>query len=580
MNKLMLLLVRLAGPLWRNAGANPRALYLILRAKLLMQDRAGFMMGKQQKNQKGMEYFTYFMLFLFGGFFALTLVEVGHAGTGVGLILSFQMLYLGLLLITEMSENFFDQRDLYVLLSRPINDVTFSLARLLHVVVFMVKFGFVLGFFPFVTVAVQHGAWAALTFLFVSGLMLVLTTTGTMVAYLILLRRVPTERVKKVIGYFQIVASLIFFTAYQIPSLFSANPELLENFRLVGEPWGFVFPGLWLGATWESATALFSSTIAPAGSPSAWRLLIAQTLLGLSSAVFCGWYYLRQSRGYTDKLLSLKLDSGHKDTELAGVGAGAKQGNKEQREDARSPVRDFFARLFTRPGMERISFRFHWNMMLRDITFKQRVYPGLIYMPVILLLTMGRSIWSDGLTRATTEWLVIPILYFVLIVLVIPLGQTKVSEQYAAAWVFAAAPKLNRKQLNYGQYLAVACMFLAPTAAFCYLGVLAYWGPGFWLDVPFSLGSVLLIGYVYSLIDAAPPFSRAKDDSKFANFGPLLLIFIIAPLFGLAHWALRSLPYVLPVFTVLVWGLFLLLMHYQRKPDVAALSPITEVPSA
>ena len=98
MNKLFTWLVGLANPLWRRLGADPNALRLILTAKLIMDDRGGAVMGRRQTQKKGMEWFLYLMLFLFGCGLVILPYWMTDKATAIGLVYSVWMIYIGLLL--------------------------------------------------------------------------------------------------------------------------------------------------------------------------------------------------------------------------------------------------------------------------------------------------------------------------------------------------------------------------------------------------------------------------------------------------------------------------------------------------
>jgi len=350
MNKLFLWLVNLLHPLWRGIGADPRAIGHILKAKLTMDDRGGMVMGQRQQSKKGMEYMTYFFVGLFGVFLVMLFRVCNDVPTAIGLGFCFWVCYIGLMLITEMSENLFDQRDLYILLSRPIEDITLSISRILHIAVFASKFALCLGVPSFLYLLFVVGVWPAIVYFFLGTLAVCITMTATLVFYLVLLRRVPPARLKKVVGYFQIVTTLVFFMAYQLPSLLE-DVSILQDAVLVDRLAGFSFPGLWLGGLYKVLT---SSGAGP--------LAYAQGGVALLAAVGGAWYYVKQSQGYADRLLDLRHSSETDENTEKKTANSTKE----------SPWRDRLAGLFTKPNEERVSFRFHWNVMTRDMTFKQR----------------------------------------------------------------------------------------------------------------------------------------------------------------------------------------------------------------
>lgn len=547
MNKLFLWLVSLLDPVWRSLGADPKAIGLILAAKLKMDDRGGMLMGQRQDPKSGMAAFVYVVICLFGLLLVFVFQLTADVATAVGLGFSLWFVYIGLMLVTEMSENLFDQRDLYILLSRPINDLIFSLSRMLHIAVFASKLGLCLGVPSFLYLTIVVSPWAGFVYFLLSIMTIVLTMTGTLVFYLLLLRRVDSEKVKKIVGYFQIIATSVFFIAYQLPGLLG-NAVALENISFVGKPAGFLFPGLWVGGLYKAMTSL---SVEP--------LAYAQALLALAAAAGGGWFYVSQSRGYADSLLQLRnAGSGGNEAGTKNVTGGTAE---------KSPVRDFLAPLLTRPNQERMSFRFHWNVMLRDMTFKQKVYPILVYLPIMLVFALFKDAFRGEEDFSVDEGFMLIVLYFLLWLLIIPLGQTKISENYRAGWIFLATPNQHPWRTDYGQLMAVVGMFFLPMAVVVYTVMLFFSGIDFGLDIVLSSGVTLLIALLYTAAAGGHPFSRSKEDGQFSNIGPLLLAGVLAIGCGFIHWAIRFLPYVLPVASVVVWGILLLSARAYRNQE-------------
>ena len=552
MNKLFTWLIGLANPLWRRLGADPDAIRLILTAKLLMDDRSGVVMGRRQQKKQGMEWFMYLMLVLFGLGMIILPVFMEDLASAVGIALSITFVYIGMLLIAEMSENLFDQRDIYILLSRPINDLTLSLARILHIAVFSGKFALCLTGPLAIYLAFFEGIVPFLVFVPLVVMLVVLTMTGTLVSYLIMLRNIPKDRLQKVLGWFQMAITFLFFFAYQMPNLFGGNFDALTPLTIVDKPLGFAFPGFWLGGLFKMLT--FNNP--------GW-LAIAQGLLGFAATVGGLWFYVRQSRGYISNMLALREAGGRTPAgELSGtIASGANTGLKP---DIRSPWRDRLARLFTHNDLSRVSFRFHWDMMLRDMGFKQRTYPSMVYIPVLILVFQ----LQDGLADEDFELqasTVFMLLYFITWILIIPLGQVKISDDYRASWIFSAAGNAHPSRLHYGQLMAVLGMFFLPTALLIYPAILIVWGPHLWLDVLFSTGAVLLATLAYHAIDNDPPFSRSKEESKFSNIGPMIGISIVATIVGTVHYNFSGWTWFVAVGTVVVWTANLLWLRYMRR---------------
>ena len=203
--------------------------------------------------------------------------------------------------------------------------------------------------------------------------------------------------------------------------------------------------------------------------------------------------------------------------------------------------------------------------MVRDMTFKQRTYPTLVYLPVILFITVFRDSITGNEAFSAGPGTMLMILYFLMWVVVIPLGQTKVSEHYRAAWIFEATPNAYPSRIMYGQLLAVAGMFFLPMAVLVYVSVLAFEGLAFLPDIVLACGNTLLFSLIYNQIDKVHPFSRAKDDSKFQSFAPFLMISFLGAVLGFGHYGLRQLPYAVPAVAVVVWLVLIGWVAYLRR---------------
>lgn len=555
MNRVLLWLVGLANPLWRKFGADPKALGLILATKLKMDDRGGYVMGQQQKPKSGMEYLIFFFMFLFGGFTIYFFVALDHDATATGLLFSFWMVYIGLLLITELSETLFDARDLYVLLSRPITDVTLSLSRILHIGVFTTKFALCFGVPVAIYLLFWQGIWPLLVFCVLAFITVVMTMTGTLVLYLIMLRRVRAQKLKKVIGYFQMVATGFFFILYQLPQLMDSM-DSVGSLQLSGTWAGFLFPGFWLGGWW--------SVLVEGG---ATNLSWLQGILAVLAAGFGAWFYVNQSANYGEKLLELRM---------AGSAEEDHTPTSKATTDRRPWYRDWIAHRFTQMGIERASFRFTWKVMLRDMSFKQRTYPAMVFLPVLLGIIFFKEAFAeseDSFTLGAPQILIA--LYMTSIVIITPLGQAKISESYRASWIFMATPNAEPGAFAYGHLLAILGMFFVPTMVVVSGSVLIFGGLEFLPDIILAIGANLLFAFIYHSIDKNLPFSQDKQSGGFETFGPFIVVSLVATFIGFAHYGLRMLPYGVGVWAgaIICWTAIVLWSSAMRKKERAFQEP-------
>lgn len=547
MNKLFVLLVNSFAPLWRKLGADPRALALILSAKLKMDDRGGYVMGQRQQPKSGMEFLVFMFMGLLGCFSISAFFLLDIPADALAIIFSFWLLYVGLMLITEMSENLFDTRDIYILLTRPITDATLSLSRILHIGVFTSKFVFSLGLPVFVFMLFYYGIWPALTFFLCSVIIVVTTMVSTLITYLMLLRYAPADKVRKWVGYLQIVMASFFFILYQLPNILGETLSKADFVlpEIVGNGWGFLFPGFWAAGLWATLNGQIVNALS-----------IGQAALAIFAAVFGLIFYVRQSRDYGQNLVN--MDKAGTNTET----------NKKTTTNAGwFAPRRWLGNILTRPGLERASFNFHWRIMQRDMSYKQQTYPSLVIMPVLAF-----SIFFKGITNevasdfASSKFNMIVLLYMLVMLVIVPMATTKISQYYKASWVFMASPIEKTGKIRYGQLASVLSTFFLPTAFITYAVILWLWGFEALLDITISVGVVLIISIIMVEMDHTFPFSQTKNSGSANTIGPTLISFIITPIFGVAHYFLGQLLWMRPVGAVVVWLIaFLLLWNLRRK---------------
>jgi hypothetical protein len=543
MNKFFVRLTGAAAPLWARLGADPRALQLILDAKLKISERNPVVMGQQQQKGNSYAWLIYFFLGLFGLAFVGLYFAIDHRATAVGLALTLSSVYLCLMLVMEMSENMFDHRDLTVLLSRPINDRTFSLSRALHILVFAAKFSALLLLPLALGLIVSGSLLLAVLYLLLAVMSTLLSVLLTLSVYLTLLRRVPTERLQKVLSWVQMVLTTVFFFAYQLPNLFNFLGFSADGIRITGSWWGFSWPGFWLSG-WYGLAAGDGNL-----------LMLVQGLLGLVATVGGVAYYLSQGQGYGEQLMALRVAGSQSRAEV--------QQQQSVTDRYRQTYRDWFALTFTRPGVERASLHFNWALMSRDLKYKQQVYPMLVVLPVMIVAIGGSALFTEA--DALTGGSVVAVLYSFALLIVSPLTASRTSDDFRAAWVFSSNPLDDTKPVRYGQLLAALGQFLLPSALILYLLIVAVAGPEVVDDILLSAAAVLMSAAIYQQLDDTLPFSVERSAGSYTALGPMMAVFFVAGLAGLGHYLLTFVPYAIPVAAAVAWGLCWLTVRGLRE---------------
>ncbi|MEM6398587.1 MAG: hypothetical protein AAF741_19720 [Bacteroidota bacterium] len=582
MNKIFVWLTGLAAPLWRTLGANPKALKLILDAKLKIDDRGGYAFAQNMSQGSGMQIFIYFIMVIFGAMLIALPALMVHQPSAMGLVFSVWFVYMGFLLITEMSENMFDLRDLQLLLTKPINDLTFSLSRGLHVLVFTSKLALCLGIGIFIYLTFFRNPLLALSFTITGILAALLTMSATLALYLLLLRKVESSKLRKVIGWVQIVLGVFFFVSYQIPQFIDLGENSFLDFRIVDTPVGYSFPGLWLGAFWGAISGYAMGVHG-----------YIQAILGAGSVVAGVWFYISQSKGYGEKLMNLRLSSTTASPKIktslpAGArqaGAGGTQPSKTldlpsfpgQSSSVDHPSIEVswyprtLSNLFTRPGVERASFLFHWRMMSRDMGFKQRTYPSMVLMPVFFVIFFFRDGNIDEL--GSTEAGIVPgllLLYFFAISIITPMLQVKVSDTPKAAWIFYNLPQGRSKSFDYGQFTAIFGRLFIPFAIVIYPATLFMFPALRIWDILLVAVNLVLLGLLIQSMLKDAPFSMSKETAQGNAIGPSFVAMFTAVLLGFLHWILSGFPIATVVGSLFMTAILVGVLYDMRRNPSSA----------
>ena len=123
-------------------GVNIAQLRAILTAKLLMDDRRPIHLNRKNKKTGGkpskfMGIARFFLYILLGSVLIFPLFSGADKLVKMVLLFSLFIIILSLMLITEFTAVLLDGRDNQIILPKPVNDRTFLISRILHLIIFI-----------------------------------------------------------------------------------------------------------------------------------------------------------------------------------------------------------------------------------------------------------------------------------------------------------------------------------------------------------------------------------------------------------------------------------------------------------
>lgn len=533
MSKLLLWLIMLPSALWRALGADNEQLRAILYAKLLMDNRKplafGGNKGVQRKKKKPLKNTSLKMMFLslIMGFIYIFPMLLTKADVVLGLTLFYALfiVFMTFTLVTDFSNILIDTKDKFVLFSRPVDDRTVMLSRLLYIAVYLFRLVVPMSVPAWIIFGLMHGWLAAVWFIFPLILVLFMVLFFVCGMYLFIIRISKPGKFKDVLNYFQIGFSVVFFATWMLTSRMM-NPDAIEGMDLTVFSWARWLPPYWVAAsyTWiDPAVKVFPYT----------KLI---SILAVIVPLFSLYATVKWLAPTFVKKLSDGDSSSPSKTENESLDL------KKQKNDK---LLYRLLNLLNKDEASKAGFLITWLQTARSRTFKMRVYPSYAFAPVYFVyffLNNGKSfedVWREMPEGNSYIWL----LYLTFFVILNALNYITMSDQYKAAWVYYSAPIEKPGAILAGAFKAMWVKYFLPFMIAISIFVVAVWGAGTLLDIAIAtvnitLFTVTMMTMSYRLL----PFSRKEQikesggKSVFRMFG----VFAVIGLLGFIHFMLTK----------------------------------------
>lgn len=535
MNRLLLFFVMLPSGLWRSLGADIAQLRAILTAKLLVDDRKPLSFGanrgmasSKKKDRKYTSIRTMLLSFFMGLIYILPIGMVYMDAT-IGLSLFFLMFafMLTFTMITDFANVLVDTKDKFILFSRPVNDKTIMLSRLLYIFIYLMRLVIPMTLPAWIMFGVLKG-WTAVLFYPLSVLLMVFLVLFIVCAlYILMLQIAGPGKFKDVLNYFQIGFSIVFFAVWMLTSR-SINPEAIEGVDINSFAWAQLTPMYWLSVCWSWIDA--TAVIIPG---TAWMGALAIVLPFL-----CLWLTVK----YLAPQFTRKLVMGDVNAESMKVEIKPKKAGKVSSVDKLSKR----AAMFNKSSEGMAGFIITWLQTSRSRNFKMRVLPAIAYVPVYFfyMLSNGRGSLGETWEKLPEGHSYVGLMYLTMFVLMQAINFITMSEQYKAAWVYYAAPVGKPGEVIAGAYKAMWVKYYLPfimaIAVFC----IFIWGPKVVPDIILAtlnttVFTVIMMRISYRVL----PFSK-KEQMKEAGGRSFIRVFgsfIIMGVLGLGHYIVAAL---------------------------------------
>ena len=533
-------------PVFTRLGVNFEQLRAIVEVKLKMDNRrTRYNQSAKKQNESNSSFFWTLLIYAFlSSFMAIFIFMTDSVVAIYSLSFAYTMFMLAMTLITDFSSVILDSNDNAVLLPRPIDDRTLLIARITHILMYLLSMQLALSLATMIATGVKYGIGVAFIFLIISILSLILIVFLTNILYLVLMKFTSEEKLRNVINSFQIVLTFMFLGGYRLVGQMVSMETIMNNLTVQTRWWHYLLPPIWMGNTMD---------------------VVINHHFDTSKIIFI---LLTITMPFVVVYLVSNVFSSVFNEKIAGMDVAKREG-KTANAVNREGFIEKLAKIFTGTPAERGAFEFVWKVTARDRKFKLRVYPMLGYMLIYPIFIFGSS--KGGLTERiasmrASETTSLMVIYFCFTIFMIIKGQISQSEDFKAAWIFNLAPINQPGEILSGTFRSILVKFMLPTFLILSVFITFIWGVHLLDDLVFGALSIINLNLLNSIGGTNKlPFSIELTNKGGGTFVRNLLFFIVSGLVAFVHYFLMKVPYVIMGFGVLQLGLAWFLLKEYRK---------------
>ena len=546
MGKIMIRLVWFFRDFFSRQGVDMPQLIAIVETKLKMDERRVYMNWKQQQQKENRNQLRIILLtfLLYGIFIGAMMYFVDSLLLSMIVALGFVLFMMSMTLVTDFSSVLLDTTDNQIILPKPVSSKTFFMARLVHIVIYILQFSLALGIAPMIICFYKYGALTGIVFLIVFFLIVLSSVFFTYLLYLLLMRFVSMAKIREVITYFQIVMALIFLAGFQLlPRLVGAEIFKTE-FTL--HWYSFLLPPIWMAYTVDAINGFHFDF-----------LHIIMILLAFGVPVLFFFVLIR----YLAPSFSRKL---------GGMDAVASENVQTMAKPIRRPLSTYFSGWMTKNNIEKSSFEFTWKMTSRDKTFRLQFYPSLGYTVVISIIFLFRG--SQGpfqlhLSQLAETSNYLWLIYLPVLTVAASLNLVGYNDQYQASWIYYSMPLSQPGYVLSGAAKALFVKYFLTIYTLLLAFALFVWGPMVIPDFVLGICNDALMYLVTAYVARHYlPFSRQpRVQQQSGKFIQVILQLLVIGVLVAIHFLVLHLPYVkyilMPISVAACW---LLLTNLQQ----------------
>ncbi len=423
-------------------------------------------------------------------------------------------------LISDFSSVLLDVRDKNIIFSKPVSSKTLSMAKVLHVLTYMVLITFSLSGAGLAIALYRHGILFFIMFLLEIILMDLFIVVLTALLYLLILKFFDGERLKDIINSVQIILSITITVGYQfIGRLFD-----FANLHMVFTPkwWQYFIIPIWFGAPFELILR---------GNHNIYFMIfsILAVLVPVASIII----YIKLIPTFERSLQKLNNNSGK-----------SKKGNIK--------IFDRLLKIICLSREERVFFRFASNIMRNEREFKLKVYPSLGFALIFPFIFIFNQLKGLGWNDIVSSRLYLNI-YFCAIVMPTIVMMMKHSGGYKGAWVYKAIPIKSVADIFRGTLKAFISRLLFPIYIVECIIFMCIFGVRIFPDLIVVFLNILLFTVIcFKTLKKSLPFSESFGISSQGEGLVVIPLMLLLGVLAAVHYACTSINNAVYVYIVVM----------------------------
>lgn len=506
---------------FEKSGVDYKVMRKILQLKLIMDTRrVPTAMSNQNKDQN--EDSNLFMKSLWGyGFMGLIIMFTMIASFPLFVKLNFCfgmiMFMVMTIMISDFSSVLLDVKDKNILLTKPINEKTINIAKVIHVFIYLFMIIMSMAGPSLIAGVVKYGLLFGLLFfielIFIAGFIVFISS----LLYCVILHFFDGEKLKDIINYFQIILSITMMIGYQfIGRMFDIFGD---DVVFTPKWWTYFIPTAWFSAPFELLIHQNYET---------YNIILSSLCLLVPLVALI--IHIKKVIPYFEKNL-LKLN--HQNAKNA------------KYYEMKGRMHKKIAKIFSFDRMENIFFRFTQNMLSSERTLKLKIYPNIAFAAIFPLIIMGRELLDGDSIIETIREMRGEKLYLFAYLTVQMMSSSilmlKTSEKYKGVWIYKILPMKNCTPIHKGAWKAFLVKYHIPVFLFVSCIFLLIYGYKIIIDLILILFNMILINIIlFRRSSNELPFSK---DFKHVQENSLEIFFLAAFICGILaaiHFFVRN----------------------------------------